>query len=927
MLTCNIRGLRMKIDELILLASELQPQVMAFTETWLSPPILDAEIHIPGYNCLRSDRIQSRGGGVILYYLCGLTVKLLESFHNTEGTEEGLVVRVKNGCKLATIVLIYRSPVSDGLLTLQKLEMWRKKPDCLILGDFNAPKINWSELTCHSPSESFDSSLLNWSLEASMFQHVLQPTRKVAGQQENILDLIFSPKPSDVSQLSYLPPVGNSDHISLSFRWQGCLPISTTACYRPNVWRTDFELLRMAATQVDWSFPDESSVNDAWCHFRNQLFSITDVHVPLTKRRPFSRGPPWITRELRSLLRKRRKLWNRFKETSSPDDYASYKACRNLCTLKKNENRTLFEQDLAMKAKTNSKPLFAYLKRRTKAGSGVPALEISPEDDLVDDDLAKAQLLADHYSSVYASETLLLPDFPVRSPCTLDDVVFETSAVEKILRNLDPNSSPGPDNIHPLILRNLADIIATPVAKIFQLSLREGRLPNEWKVAIVKPMHKGGSPHSPSNYRPISLTCVLGKCLERLIKSAMQSHLASLDLLSPTQHGFQKGRSCITNLLLARETWAESLDSGLHLDVVFIDFSKAFDKVPHRRLLRKLNSYGISGKLLTWIADFLKDRQMLVKVNDLTSHPILASSGVPQGSVLGPELFKLFVNDLPSTVHSECLLYADDLKVWSPVSSLDDAESLQHSLDVLHQWSLDWELPINFLKCSVLPVGATEPFVQYNIGGHPLTVVSHMADLGTIVSSDFKSACDTAKKVASASRLLAMIRRSFARLSPDIFKLLYTSHIRPVLEYGQPATFPLTKGESDSLERVQRRGTRWVNGLRHLPYESRLKELDLFDLSYRRRRADLIYTRRILRSEHSGLKRFFAFNCNGPTRGHPWKLFKPRRSRLRPAVTLSTRVINDWNKLPAMVVDAPSEACFKRLLDKHLRYNSDSGVA
>ena len=254
---------------------------------------------------------------------------------------------------------------------------------------------------------------------------------------------------------------------------------------------------------------------------------------------------------------------------------------------------------------------------------------------------------------------------------------------------------------------------------------------------------------------------------------------------------------------------------------------------------------------------------------------------------------------------------------------MDDARALQTSLDVLFQWSLDWELPINFLKCSVLTIAASEPFIPYQIGHHPLSVVTQMCDLGTIISSDFKSAPDTSKKAASASRLLAMIKRSFSKMSADVFKTLFTSHVRPVLEYGQPATYPVTKGESDSLERVQRRGTKWVTGLRSVPYDLRLKQLNLFPLSYRRRRADLIYTRRVLRGEFSDLKIFLKFNRDGPTRGHSWKLFKPRRSRLRPTNTLSTRVINDWNRLPAEVVDAPTEASFKYLLDKHLLRNTD----
>ena len=339
-----------------------------------------------------------------------------------------------------------------------------------------------------------------------------------------------------------------------------------------------------------------------------------------------------------------------------------------------------------------------------------------------------------------------------------------------------------------------------------------------------------------------------------------------------------------------------------------------------------MEAYGIRGRLLLWIADFLLGRSIQVQVNDARSEPVLATSGVPQGSVLGPELFKIYVNDLPAFLQAECLMYADDLKIWARVSSMDEALGLQRSLESLYRWSLDWELPINLAKCSVLPLLATDPLQNYHLGGAQLSVVSVIKDLGTVLSIDLKSREDTSKKVASATRLLAAIRRSFTSMSPLVFRTLFTSHIRPILEFGQPATFPLTKGEAELLERVQRRGTRWVTGLRNLSYDKRLQELNMFSLSYRRRRADLIYTRRILRADHDDLKRFFQLNCDGATRGHPWKLYKPRRRRLRLPLTLSTRVVNDWNNLPAAVVEAPSEACFKRLVDHHLWCSADEGV-
>ncbi|CAH8575535.1 unnamed protein product [Dicrocoelium dendriticum] len=413
--------------------------------------------------------------------------------------------------------------------------------------------------------------------------------------------------------------------------------------------------------------------------------------------------------------------------------------------------------------------------------------------------------------------------------------------------------------------------------------------------------------------------------MERILKQTLHLYLEELNLFSCAQHGFRRARSCTSNLLVAKEKWAKSLDSGKRLDVVFVDFSKAFDRVPHERLLFKLRGIGIAGNLLSWISDFLRDRTMQVQVNDTFSAPVLMTSGVPQGSVLGPVLFNIFINDLPSTLQADCLIYADDLKLWMEVSSMEDADRLQSTLDLLHDWSIKWQLPMNHEKCSVLPVGASVPFGIYHIGGSLLRNATQERDLGVVLSSDLKSNEDTKKKVAAAYRMFHSIRRAFSRLTPGIFRLLFTSHVRPLLEYGLPAAYPLTKFECDMIEKVQRRGSKSVAELRDLSYSLRLKQLNLFSLDYRRHRGDLIFTRRILRGELGReLQEFFHLNTESSTRGHSLKLFKPRSDRVRSSLALSTRVVNDWNRLPESIVVAETEERFKHLLDSHFSLRGSS---
>ena len=912
----NLRSIRNKLDEILLLVEQRSPDLMAFTETWLTSNVLDSEVQIPGYELLRADRLGNHtGGGTILYWKRSLRVHLLEVVN--DGGSTALWCRINDSRRGFTVGVVYRCPTDPASLVLESFQRYGAKKDCLVVGDFNAPKVDWDLLQCSLPRDSFDSRLLESSLACSLFQHVLSPTRLVPDKSCNILDLVFSSTPMEVNSLNILEPIGMSDHCALFFLWTSCSTIHHSPPPRRNIWRIHPDQLRDAAREIDWSVPQGTDVNQAWSFLHSRLINLINTHAPISKGHRASRGPPWMDKELRLLMRKRKRLWDRFKLTTSSDDYAIYRNARNLCSKLKRSKRASFELALAEKSASSPKLLFSYMNKSLRAGGWIPSLRDSTSPNPLHDDSEKAEAFAVQYASVYDSDTPFLMCYPKNAPI-MQEVEFDTSTVEKILSTLDASSSPGPDEIHPRVLKILAHYLAPPLTHIFQLSLEAGRLPEAWKTGYVKPIFKGGARDLPSNYRPVCLTSVVCKVMEKIVKQALQSHLAPI--ITSRQHGFQKGRSCITNLLTAREEWAKLVDSGKRLDVIFVDFSKAFDKVSHGRLLFKLRSAGVEGKLMNWISNFLDDRTMRVRVNHTLSSPIVMSSGVPQGSVLGPELFKFFINDLPDILKVDCLIYADDLKLWHSVSSVEDADHLQAVLDVLHQWSIHWKLPINYEKCSVMSIGSKDPFGAYHIGGYLLKNVIQEKDLGVFLSSDFKSSSDTRRKVASAVRMSCALRRSFTSMTPEVFRLLFVSHVRPILEYGCPAVFPLFNYEKVMIEKVLRRSSRSVPALQGLSYHERLQRLDLYSMEYRRVRGDLIYLRRILNGELGELLRgFFTPNTECSTRGNSRKLFKPRRLRLRNDITLSTRSINAWNSLPEEVVSASTEKCFKERLDYHMR--------
>ena len=248
-------------------------------------------------------------------------------------------------------------------------------------------------------------------------------------------------------------------------------------------------------------------------------------------------------------------------------------------------------------------------------------------------------------------------------------------------------------------MKDCAKTLAKPLFLIFTESLSSGVVLLDLKLANISPIYKKISQSMAGNYRPVSLTCLASKLMESCVKDAMLIHLLENNLNTPDQHGFTKGLSCLTNLLQPFQSWTEDVDQGDIVDVILLDFQKAFDKVPKKMLLQKLSAYGVRGKVLEWIADFLSDRKMRIMLRSEYSKWFYVISGVPQGSVLGPIPFLIYVNDIPETVNSNVKMLADDTKIFITLKTKCDCEILQDGLDSLREWSNRWCITFNTSKC------------------------------------------------------------------------------------------------------------------------------------------------------------------------------------------------------------------------------------
>ena len=499
------------------------------------------------------------------------------------------------------------------------------------------------------------------------------------------------------------------------------------------------------------------------------------------------------------------------------------------------------------------------------------------------------------------------------------DIDISLIDVHSTLSNLDPNSAMGQDGLHPALLKACAATLCTPLLMIYRQSLLEGALPSAWKSSLVVPIFKKGSRNDPMNYRPVSLTSVSCKSLERIISKELYAFFIANQILSDEQFGFRPGRSTEDQLLLTYDEVTVALDLGHPVDLVLFDFSKAFDVVRHTILLEKLRLVGVQGRLITWLTDFLVGRTMQVLVKGTTSSAAEVRSGVPQGSVLGPILFLVYINHVASSLSCSYKIFADDLKVFIKLDNdkhNTSEEALQKDIDLLHSTAESWGLSMNLRKCAVIRFRRRfhdfEPGA-YTLAGDTIPCVTSCSDLGVIIDNEMKFHEHCASIAAKAGGVAHNFLKSTRCRSPDFMTHILKSHIRPILEYASPIWNSGYVQDLKRLESVQRLWTRNVIGLRNMEYGDRLKELDLFSVKGRLLRADIIKCWKIFHG-HSQISPeiLWDLEADNRTRGHSRKI-KTCRSLIDARSRFFThRVVRDWNALPDWLVNEESLVQFKK---------------
>ena len=500
--------------------------------------------------------------------------------------------------------------------------------------------------------------------------------------------------------------------------------------------------------------------------------------------------------------------------------------------------------------KQNSKYFFSYAKKFAKTQKPIGPL-LNENNQYTASSTEMANILSSQYGSVFStpSECSSYKDAQPAGSNTLEDILFTESDIADAIDELSNSSASGPDGVPAILLKKCKASICKPLISLYRCCLDQGITPTKLRHSHIVPIFKSGHQGLAVNYRPISLTSHIIKILEKIVRNEISNHLEVNNLYNPGQHGFRQGRSCLSQLLEHYEKILRILEEGWNVDTIYLDFSKAFDKVDHSILIDKLKILGITGKIENWIKSFLSGRQQQVIVNGFLSDPVLVKSGVPQGSVIGPLLFLVLISDIDKDVSSCTSSFADDTRVMKSILNEEDCRVLQSDLLKVFNWSTDNNMTFNDSKFELLRYGPNQDIkcsTSYlRRDGEKIEEKEHVRDLGVTMSNSANFTEHIEKVVESARDMCSWILRTFKSRSPELMLTTWKSLVLPILDYCSQLWCPISKGEIRKLERIQQSFTRKISG-QSGNYWERLKQLRLYSLERRRERYRILYTWKIL---------------------------------------------------------------------------------
>ena len=924
-----------------------QPDIIILNETWLKLSIKNSELLSENtYKIFRVDRsidthpmdsnnpnkYKKNGGGVLIAVNCSLNLNPRIIKINTKAEVLSIELHLPNKKKVClstcyrvgTLGDLNHSELDSHFCEVAKN---RKISAHTILGDFNLDTIDWVNHVC---SDRIHNKFLDTFDNLGLSQQIRHPTH-IKG---NILDILLTNKPALLSEVRVLDrdEILKSDHfaicLSLDFK------VKRSKCKKRKIFnfkKANWDSMNDELRRVDWNshlqFCDPTT---AWLKFKSILLALCDKYIPKVTIRS-NYAPPWFDSDVHKLCMKKEKHRKLYKQTNNPNHYNKFKLCRKeMKKLVKEKMRSNFNDEQGENVIT--KKFWSYVKSSSNSSrlpdcmSAKGKFRSNPKD--------IANLFNGHFGEQFSKKSKYDIDIDYRND-PLINFNIGLQDVRKLLTSINQNKSQGPDGINGKILRNCAVSIAYPLSLLFNLSFNTGHIPSEWKIANIVPVHKKGDKSAIENYRPISLTCLIMKLFEKCVRNELMS--LCQDKIHQSHHGFLPGKSCTTQLLPFVNDITLNLNNNLATDIVYFDFAKAFDTVNHDIILNKLKyEFKIDGLMLKFIREYLQNRKQRVVVGDSMSDELDVLSGVPQGSIIGPLLFVLFINDIHNCVShgTNIALYADDTKIWRAIRSELDCFTLQNDIDALSHWSKINCMAFHPQKCKILSVSHQInlnilPFMRftYTLDNVPLDYCNKQNDLGINMHNRLNWNPHCIDIIAKATVRFNLLRRT-CHFVKNLLKrrTLYITLVRSIFEHGSVVWAPSCQTTIAKFEVLQKRCIKWIlkeqfKSYGCYEYLTKLKELDILPMKYKFMYTDLVLfhkivhhlvpidlpqyieTRSITRSSNSDT---LSYSISSHIRNHK-RIFQSN---------FFARCITPWNTLPFELRDSSNVVLFSSALKK-----------
>lgn len=934
MVSLNIVSVPFHLDELrVMLASQL-PDLIALNETRLTPTIDDEDIKINGYKVIRCDR-NTRGGGVCIYLKHRFDHNVFQKFSCP--AFEILCVTIKSNCKPFVIIACYRPPKSDNSF-FDYLEMVISKLDAedkeyIILGDIN------SDLLPSNQCSDSNVKVLKSLLEVfQLTQLITEPTR-ITQTSETLLDLIITNKPDRIL-VSGTNQLGCSDHNlvyatrKISNSSKVCSKYITTRQYK----HYDFNKFNEELASVDWEkFKDYNDINESWNSWRTVFLNIASSNAPLRTKRVRNNPAPWMTADLRQSIINRDRLKVNANKSKDPNSWEQYKLARNAVNKNIRKAKALFYRNRINSNINNPRGIWKTINElRSKKYNDSSVNQIIINGASIQDPTAISDTLNEHFVNIGPLLASTIPqtctnDFsefvtPCNSSFTFNNI--SSKSVLQYLNTLPTDKSTGLDHLPARLIRDAAPTIYQSLCELFNQSLATGVFPSEWKVAKVFPLHKGKSKDDPNNYRPISVLSTITKVFEKIVYQQLLDYLNENNILSEKQSGFRSLHSTATALLHATNEWLYNIDQGRLNGVVFLDLAKAFDTVDHSILLKKMEIYGVRGTSLNWFKSYLSERSQCCLVNNHLSKKCYLSCGVPQGSTLGPLLFLIYINDLPSSI-AKCSprMFADDTSISISALSADDIEtSLNSDLENVKLWLETNKLNLNISKTEFMLLGSNARLFnlikppEIMLGNDPIKQVQSAKSLGVTIDNTLswsEQVDNICKKISKAIFGLKLVRPF---VPVNVLLTIYKALVLPHFDYCDVVWGNCNKGLADRLQKLQNRAARVIT---RSDYSIRsadiLKKLNWDNLETRRFKHMATFMFKIQNHRAPEYLNSYQRICdisshNLRNQDTDLALPKPRTESLKRSFLYNGAKI--WNSLPTTMKNSKTLTVFKRHLDQ-----------